>query len=46
MKKDITGVDYLEQMLKWEEFCKHHPNFVTALREVLDELYELRKEKK
>lgn len=44
MKDNPTGIDYLEQMLNWDKFCKAHPNFPVALREILDELYALREE--
>lgn len=40
--KKIKGIDYLEACLKWEQFCKCHPEFPIALRDALDELYYLR----
>lgn len=39
---ELTEIAYLEQMLNWENFCKAHPKFPVALREVLNELYYLK----
>lgn len=41
---NISGIDYLEAMLKWGAFAKAHPKFEPALREALDELYYLREQ--
>ena len=41
-KTKLTGIEYLEQSLNWKAFCKHHPTYPLAVREVLDELYFLR----
>lgn len=41
---NISGIDYLEAMLKWDAFTKAHPKFKPALREALNELYYLRKQ--
>jgi hypothetical protein len=43
-KDDLVGTDYLEAMLNWDAFAKAHPNFRPALQEVLNELYQLRKQ--
>ena len=41
-KLNLTGAEYLERVLKWLAFIKSHKEIGTALRQALDELYDLR----
>ena len=45
-KNNVSGINYLESMLHWDAFAKAHPKFKPALQEVLNELYQLRKQTK
>lgn len=41
-KTCLTGIAYLEQVLRWEAFAKGHPKLIEALRDLLNEYYILK----